>query len=391
MRKISIILLGIVFILTGGFILFERYITFDESTEDVVVIDTDDQNEVSGEVQEPQIVVADLSIPWDIAFLPEGGMLVTERGGRLVHIGVRGEQKTVSVPNVHARGEGGLLGLELHPNFDTNKYLYIYRTSTLSGASINEVVRYRYATDKLTDETVILGDIDGALFHNGGRLRFGPPRACKEGRADCYFYVAIGDAQNPSQAQKTGSLSGKILRVHDDGTPAEGNPFESEVYSYGHRNPQGLTWDAQGNLWSTEHGRSGASSGLDELNSIQRGGNYGWPDSQGDTVLPGTIKPERHSGADVTWAPADALYWDGGIFFPGLKGETLYEAVLNDAEDAVVEMREHFIHEYGRLRTVVLGPDGMLYLTTSNRDGRGTVREGDDKIIKVDPRMFRQL
>ena len=204
---------------------------------------------------------------------------------------------------------------------------------------------------------------------------------------DGKLYVTTGDATSPNIAQDLRSLGGKILRINDDGTTPPDNPFQTRVYSYGHRNPQGLTWDDEGRLWETEHGRSGVQSGLDELNLIVSGGNYGWPEIEGDESKEEMIVPARHSGAGDTWAPASAVYWDGSIFFGGLKGEALYEAVLNG--DSVVEVKEHFKNQYGRIRSIRVGPDDMFYITTSNKDGRGNVKAGDDKIIKVDPRMFR--
>ena len=201
------------------------------------------------------------------------------------------------------------------------------------------------------------------------------------------LYITTGDAGKSSLAQDKNSLAGKILRVRDDGSIPDENPFGNEVYSYGHRNPQGLTWDDDGNLWSTEHGRSGALSGLDELNLIRPGENYGWPTIQGDEKRFDMNTPIINSGPDVTWAPASALYWDGSIFFGGLRGETLYEAQLQNG--IIVGLKSHFKKEFGRIRTVALGPDGMFYITTSNRDGRGTVRDGDDKIIRLNPAQFR--
>lgn len=193
-----------------------------------------------------------------------------------------------------------------------------------------------------------------------------------------------GDSFKESQDPDT--LEGTLLRLRADGSVPEDNPFGTAVYSYGHRNAQGITWDGEGRLWSTEHGRSGLFSGLDELNLVEPGGNYGWPDSEGDTVLQDTVPPALHSTARITWAPASALYFEGSVFFGGLRGETLYEAVLDGEE--VVELREHFKGDFGRIRAVVLGPDDFLYITTSNRDGRGNPADGDDTIIRINPRAL---
>ena len=329
------------------------------------------------------VVAENLTIPWELAFLPDGNILVSERTGTIVRIDpVDGTYTTIEVPNVLHRGEGGLLGLALHPNFKENHWLYVYATLIPEGATVaeNSVVRYRLVDDKLTDRKVIVDGIVGALYHDGGRIAFGP---------DGLLYITTGDAGQSGNAQNTDSLSGKILRVTDEGAIPEGNPFGTAVYSYGHRNPQGLAWDSNGNLWATEHGRTTAVlTGMDEINLIVPGGNYGWPESEGDTVLPGTIAPRRNSGPSVTWAPSGVLFWDGSLFFAGLRGQALYEAVIKG--DEVVELKEYFKNQFGRIRTVTMGPDGAFYLTTSNRDGRGDVNIGDDKIIRINPAQFRK-
>lgn len=326
---------------------------------------------------EPAVVANNLSIPWDIAFLPEGGMLVTERSGNLLLFA--GETASgITIPGVAHAGEGGLLGIALHPDFSENFFVYLYFTASSEAGVVNRVMRYEFRGGELLAGRTIIDDIPGAQNHNGGRIRFGP---------DTLLYITAGDADNSQNAQNKNSLAGKILRVHDDGKIPADNPFGNAVWSYGHRNPQGLAWDDAGRLWSTEHGRSGTSSGFDELNLIEKGVNYGWPDSQGDSVAQGTQAPAIHSGSQTTWAPASALYWDGSIFFAGLRGETLYEAVLSG--EAVVELKKHFAGEYGRLRTIISGPDNMFYLTTSNQDGRGNPVPEDDRIIRIDPAQFR--
>lgn len=341
--------------------------------------EADNGQQQASETAAVTIVAENLTIPWDLAFLPDGNMLVTERPGTLLRIDRQsGVVHTIPIEGVAHRGEGGLLGIALHPQFAENRYLYLYRTTEQSGSVLNEVLRYRFVDGVLQEQTVIIEDIPGASYHDGGRMEFGP---------DGYLYITTGDAGNTALAQDTDSLAGKILRIGADGSIPDDNPFGNLVYSYGHRNPQGLTWDDDGNLYATEHGRSGVRSGFDELNRIEPGANYGWPDSQGDTVADGTVAPLIHSGPSTTWAPASAQYLDGSIFFGGLRGATLYEAILADTE--VVELHEHFVNEFGRIRSVVLGPDGMLYLTTSNRDGRGEPVSNDDRIIRVDPDQFR--
>ena len=176
-------------------------------------------------------------------------------------------------------------------------------------------------------------------------------------------------------------MAGKILRVTDTGDPAPNNPFDNRIFSYGHRNPQGITWNENGEIYATEHGRSGIQSGLDELNRIEEGLNYGWPTIQGDQKQEGMISPLLNTGT-TTWAPSSAAYLNGAVFFTGLRGQSLYKASI--AGDSAT-LESYFSEEYGRLRNVIVGPDGLLYLSTSNRDGRGRARENDDKILRVNP------
>ena len=373
MNKSVIAGLVIVAFIVLGFVVWENLGQNVELTDDILKIGGGLEN---GDAPDVEAVVENLTIPWDIAFVGNGEILVTERPGTLLKIGA--DSTRIEIEGVEHIGEGGLLGIALHPNFQVTKWVYLYLTTESADGLTNRVERYRLVGNELTEKTAILGDIPGARYHDGGRIAFGP---------DGMLYITTGDATREANAQNKNSLAGKILRINADGSVPTDNPFGNEIYSYGHRNPQGLTWDENGNLWSTEHGRSGALSGLDELNPITRGGNYGWPDSEGDTVLPGTLSPVLHSGPGTTWAPASALYWDGSIFFGGLRGETLYEAVLDGTE--IIELREHFAGDFGRIRTVTLGPDGMFYITTSNRDGRGEPTEGDDKIIRVNPSQFR--
>lgn len=324
--------------------------------------------------QTPQAVAQNLSIPWEIAFLPDGDLLVTERSGSLKRIGKN--QQTYSVEGVEHVGEGGLLGLALHPNFERNRQLYLYLTTKSGSGLTNRVERYRLVQDQLADRTVIIENIPGAANHDGGRMAFGP---------DGYLYITTGDAGQEPAAQDTGSLAGKILRLSDDGKIPADNPFKNAVYSYGHRNPQGLTWDNRGRLWATEHGRSGLRSGFDELNLIKQGANYGWPVIEGDESRPGMERPIAHSGADETWAPAGLTYYDGSLFFGGLRGQSLYQANIDNHS---VSLLSHFSGDFGRLRAVVIGPDNLLYVSTSNTDGRGNAAANDDKIIRIDPSVF---
>lgn len=326
-----------------------------------------------------QVLSDHLEIPWALAFLPDGRILLTERPGRLRLIEARGElrsQPVATLNQVKPIGEGGLLGLAIHPNFLSNQLIYLYYTYSNTGSdTLNRVARFKFADDQLTDEKIIVDGIPGAANHNGGRIKFDPGGL---------LYITTGDAQEPSRAQDKNSLAGKILRVTDEGKPAPDNPFGSLIYSYGHRNPQGLAWDKENRLWAVEHGRSGVLSGLDELNLIEAGKNYGWPTIQGDESQVGLEKPKLHSGAD-TWAPSGLAYWENSLYFGGLRGQAFYEVPLTEEK---LVLKEHFKKEFGRLRDAVLGPDNLLYVTTSNRDGRGLPQADDDKIIKIDPRQL---
>lgn len=317
------------------------------------------------------IVAKNLEVPWALAFLPNGRLLATERKGTLRIIDKDGDliQEPVATISVKQIAESGLHGIVLHPDFENNSFIYLYYTYSGSGENtLNRVSRFVFQNDSLSNETVIVDAIPGAQFHDGGRIKFGPDRK---------LYITTGDALEPSLAQDTNSLAGKILRVNDDGSPAFGNPFGNRVYSYGHRNPQGITWDDKGRPWETEHGQAAT----DELNRIELGKNYGWPTIRGDQKQQGLESPVIHSG-NITWAPAGAAYLDGSIFFGGLRGQALFEAKI---EDGKVTLKEHLKGELGRIREVIAGPDNMLYISTSNRDGRGIPADNDDKILRINP------
>lgn len=328
------------------------------------------------------VVAENLSVPWDVVFLPDGDILVSERSGSVVKINGVGSTTRLSLETPYSRGEGGLLGMALDPEFEKNRYIYTYETYREDGEILNRVVRFKYLENDFAEPFVVIDDIPGASYHDGGRIRFS---------SGGLLYITTGDSGREELAQDRRSLAGKILRVFPDGRIPEGNPFGNEVYSYGHRNPQGIDWDEEGRLWSTEHGRTGVLSGFDELNLIEAGGNYGWPTIQGDEEDGNMLTPVAHSGPKETWAPASLVYHEGSLFWGGLRGEAIYEAILRDQSEnqgEMVEIKRHFVGDFGRVRTIVLGPDGYFYITTSNTDGRGSPKSGDDKLIRIDPAVF---
>lgn len=333
-------------------------------------------------------IISGLEAPWAIAFAPDGRIFITERPGRIrVVEGGRLQDEPWMRLDVAAVGEGGLLGLALDPGFLENRYVYVaYTYRSAEGMLQNRLVRLREdpAIRKGVIDKVLLENVAGGGVHDGGRIKFGP---------DGKLYWTIGEAGNPALAQDRSSLNGKIIRINPDGTIPQDNPLTgSPVYSYGHRNPQGLAWQpGAGRLYSTEHGPSGGSFGVgqDEVNYIEPGRNYGWPLIIGSQTRDGMVSPIVQSGESETWAPTGATFvtgspWDGSLLFAGLRGQSLYRLVM-DTDDArkVISFERYFAGQFGRLRDVVQGPDGALYILTCNRDGRGNPREGDDRIARL--------
>ena len=312
-----------------------------------------------------ETVTTDLKVPWDIEFLPDGDMLVTERPGQLLRIG---ENNTAyEIEGVESVGEGGLLGIEKHPEFEENRFIYIYQTTETGEGLTNRVMRYRLKDDELSSPETIIDGIPGAIYHDGGALAFGP---------DGYLFITAGDATEKQESQETESLNGKILRLNPNGSIPDSNPFDNPIYSYGHRNPQGLTWDSQGRMWATEHG----STATDEINMIEKGTNYGWPIIRGNEKQGDMRAPVRHSG-DNTWAPAGVHYVNNSLYFTGLRGEGLYKSDIQDGE--LSQVGKYLDGKYGRLRAIAEGPEGDLYISTSNRDGRGQPAQEDDRILRI--------
>jgi glucose/arabinose dehydrogenase len=329
----------------------------------------------AGPVQvETSVVATGLEAPWDLVFTPEGEALVTERdSGRLLSVGASGNVEELQTLPAGGVGEGGLLGLALSPDYERDGLIYAYYSTDTD----NRVVRFREGEEP---EPVLTG-IPVNSFHNGGRIAFGP---------DGNLYVGTGDAGDRPSSQDTDSLAGKILRLTPEGGVPGDNPFPNNpLYSYGHRNVQGLAWDANGQLYASEFGQDT----YDEVNRIVPGGNYGWPEVEGEggegsgyvdpvaTFFP--TSEASPSGVEILEGGA-IPQWEGDFFMAALRGQRLYRLDL-DESGAVVGQEELLQGEAGRLRHVVQAPDGSLWVLTSNRDGRGNPVPNDDRIIRLGP------
>jgi aldose sugar dehydrogenase len=338
------------------------------------------------------VVATNLDTVWELVWGSDGFIWMTERGGRVSRVNPQsGAVSVVGQVAVSEIGEGGLMGLALHPDFATQPWVYLAHTYSGPSGTRNRVVRARFDGTTLGTPEVLLADIPGSSIHNGSRLVIGPDRL---------LYITTGDASDASIAQNRDALAGKVLRLTLDGQPAPGNPFNTRTYSYGHRNPQGMTFAPDGALYVTEHG----PSDNDEVNRIESGRNYGWPNVHGR--CDGDVGQSENSFCSAnsvaepiamwtpTIAPAGLAYYNstlipgfrGSLLFATLKDATLYRLALSADGRSVQNTETLFVRDFGRLRAVLVAPDGSIYLGTSNRDGRGTPMPTDDRIIRIRPR-----
>ena len=336
-----------------------------------------------------ETVVGGLEVPWSIVWAPDGRMIFTERPGRVrvFEKGALRQKPMFVVEDVEQTGETGLMSVALHPQFSTNQFLYLSYGYGNRGSFVR-VVRFRETPDGLVDRKVIIENIPAAQFHAGCRIRFG---------SDGKLYITTGDATKRDLAQKLDSLAGKTLRLNDDGTIPQDNPFvgqqnaRGEIWSVGHRNAQGLDWQPGSDLmFQTEHGPSNFDGppGGDEVNIVEKGKNYGWPTIHHTQTRAGLESPLLEY--TPACAPASGAFYrgsgfprfKGNFFFGCLRGEMLIRVVLDGRK---VLGQEGIVKEYGRIRDVAEGPDGAIYFSTSNRDGRGKPASDDDRIIRLVP------
>jgi quinoprotein glucose dehydrogenase len=342
-----------------------------------------------------EIWIENLEIPWSLVFLRGGRALVSERPGRIRLVK---DGKLISQPyanvEVTSNGEAGLMGLALHPEFSSKPYVYAMHTYQKEGQSFNRVVRFRDAGDRGIFDRILIDRIPGGRLHDGGRIAFGP---------DGLLYIATGETFRGELAQDLQSLAGKILRLTPEGGIPGDNPFSgSPIYSYGHRNPQGLSWHLETNeLFESEHGPSGESLlfANDEINIIVKGGNYGWPKVVGAPGMKVYVDPlivwkKATPPSGITFYKGELLsHLKNDLFVATLRSEALIRIkwARGDNKYRAVEIERWFAWgdregKYGRLRDVVESPEGVLYFLTSNKDGRGKVRPGDDKIYRILPK-----
>ena len=318
-----------------------------------------------------QTVASGLEVPWEIAFLPDGRALITERPGRIRLLSAQGRllRRPVARVDVSALGEGGLLGLALDPAFADNRFVYLYYT-TASGMVVE---RRRFASGRLRREATLVRGIRAGPIHDSGRIAFGPDRR---------LYIATGDAAEADLAQDRSSLNGKFLTLEPRQYRGPGG--RPRTLSLGHRNPQGFDWQpGTGRLYASEHG----DTGNDEVNLINAGRNYGWPDEEGrdhgSSTGPVALYEETIAPSGATFVSLPGSEWTGDLLIAALVGEQIRRVRPARGGPAVDEPL--FEGRFGRVRTVVEAPDGSLYVLTSNQDGRGSPRGGDDRVLRIVP------
>ncbi|HEY9763612.1 MAG TPA: PQQ-dependent sugar dehydrogenase [Trichocoleus sp.] len=332
-------------------------------------------------------VVSGLDVPWGMAFLPNGDMLVTERAGQ-VRLVRQGQLRSQPVATIAAtdEGEGGLLGIAVHPDVGSNRFFYVYYTANRNGTPTNLVERWRLSEDGLsaTRDRTILDGIPVAQYHNGGRIRFGP---------DGMLYIGTGDARDPDTSQDLDNLAGKILRVTPEGEVPSDNPFPGNpAYILGIRNTQGFDWIDASTLWVTDHGPSGelGRRGHDKASVARAGDNLGWPIQERCESAEGLVTPSMvwrqalPPGGSVIYTGSAIPEWRNSLIIATLRSEHLQRVAFDPNSPGQVQRHEVYLEgEYGRLRDAVMGPDGELYVTTSNCDGRGSCPAEKDKILRI--------
>lgn len=339
-----------------------------------------------------EVIAEGLETPWAIAFLPDGAALVTERPGRLrlVRQGSLVDAPISTIPEaIETNGEGGLMGVAVHPRFSETRWIYVSYTHEKEGGYGVKVVRYMLQADRISEPKTILEGIEGGRNHNGCAIAFGP---------DGKLYITTGERYKKELAADMNSLNGKTLRLNDDGTVPSDNPFlgrpetRPEIWSHGHRNAQGLDWQPGTGLHlQAEHGPSGADGpgGGDEVNVVKKGADYGWPKVHHRELMAGT-EPPMLEYTPAT-APGGAAFYKGNLFadwkndffYTGLRGAALIRIDMQGVKP-VAQFR--MLTTYGRLRAIANAPDGSLWVGTSNRDGRARARAGDDKILRLTPK-----
>lgn len=392
-KKIIVIFLILAVLIFGGWWFVKDYLAvgsndFSSSKQNIPTDSLSDKDQIID--YQVESVVQGLQVPWSMVFTSENRILVTERPGRIrvVENGTLLPQpiRTFTVSN---KSEEGLMGMTIDPDYQNNKYVYLCMAYGESDPIFDKVVRVTDKGSELADDLVILDKIPAAEFHAGCRLRFGP---------DGKLYVSTGDARQKERAQDLSFLGGKILRLNADGTIPADNPIAgSPVYSYGHRNPQGFDWHpVTGMLVATEHGPSGndGPGGGDELNIIKANQNYGWPEISHQKAKTGMVSPLLEWTPAI--APASGMFYKGSVFpqfannyfFGMLRGAGIVRVVFDEQNSEKVLKTEKLPEvNVGRVRDIVEGPDGFIYFTTSNRDGRGKVNDGDDHIFRLVPKQ----